>query len=190
MNRFLYTSSCLSLFLIPIISSAQENLTTILERGYSAQWFVCGPFESDLDQGIIEAVANAQVPLGRNDFMASRGGTKNVQPAHGLEVDKEDGIAIWLRTRAEDSVVDFSPFFKQADSGIAFAAFYADTPNEQSDVLSPLRPKDRRVDLQHGLAPSRSRNLHTRQCANRRRHIIHLDPRRYLCLANTRAAHN
>ena len=80
MNRFLYISSCLSLFLIPIISSAQENLTTILERGYPAQWFVCGPFESDLDQGIIEAVANAQVPLGRNDFMASRGGTKNVQP--------------------------------------------------------------------------------------------------------------
>ncbi|MFP6596025.1 MAG: hypothetical protein VCC01_01090 [Candidatus Hydrogenedentota bacterium] len=84
MTRFLYISSCLSLFLIPIISSAQENFTTILEREYPAQWFVCGPFESDLDQGIIEAVANAQVPLGRNDFMASRGGTKNVQPAHSI----------------------------------------------------------------------------------------------------------
>ena len=52
----------LSLSLLPLIAAAQEDLTTILQRGYPAQWFVCGPFESDLDQGIIEAVANAQAP--------------------------------------------------------------------------------------------------------------------------------
>ena len=138
MKRFTTILVYLLLLAIPLASVAQEKLTTILERGYPAQWLVCGPFESDLPQGIIEAVANGQVPLGRNDFMASRGGIKNVRPSHSLQVDKPDGIAIWLNTRSEDSTVDLSPFFKAADSGIAFAAFYAVTPNDQA-VLFDLQ---------------------------------------------------
>ena len=135
MNRFLPSLSYAILLLSCITATGQEDILTILERGYPAQWLVCGPFESDLEQGIVDAVANAQIPLGRNDFMASRGGINSIRPAHGLEVDQADSVAIWLQTRAEASTVDMAPFFTEVDSGVAFAAFYATSRSEQTVLI-------------------------------------------------------
>ena len=124
------------LFLITSTSVvAQEPLTTILDRGFPTQWYVCGPFESDLDEGIVQQVHSAQSPLGRNDFMSSQGGIRRVQPTHGLRILKESGEVNWLKTRATDSAIDLSPFVPEVDSGIAYAAFYATTPVQQAVLL-------------------------------------------------------
>jgi hypothetical protein len=68
--------------------------------------------------------------------MASLGGTEIVRPVRGLEVTKENGVAVWLSTRSDGSTVDLSPFFPQSDSGIAFAAFYANSLSEKTVLFN------------------------------------------------------
>ena len=131
----LYLSIIVTCFIACQGGFAQEPLTTILERGFPAQWYVCGPFDSDLENGIIDALKNDQSPLGRNDFMASEGGVTQVQPRHGQVILKEGGEATWLKTRASSSTIDLSPFFPKQESGIAFASFYATTLVEQAVLM-------------------------------------------------------
>lgn len=124
---------CILAAVHPVIALAQEDLDAILDRGYPSQWYVVGPFESDLDEGIVSAIANEQRALGRNDFMASVGGVLNLQPSTGLRVQKPNGSsATWIRIREEDSTLDLSPFFTDAEAGIAFAAFQSETPSPRT----------------------------------------------------------
>ena len=57
---------------MPVV--AQESLDVILNRGYVAQWLVCGPFQPDVDGGLVAAVKQGAAPLGQTDFMAPAGG--------------------------------------------------------------------------------------------------------------------
>ncbi|MFP6583655.1 MAG: glycoside hydrolase family 38 C-terminal domain-containing protein [Candidatus Hydrogenedentota bacterium] len=125
----LLTATILTSVLVQSVTAiAQEDLSTILDRGTPAIWYVCGPFESDLPNGILDAVTANQQPLGRFDFFSSQGGTSRFQPSHGLEIKTPSGKATWLRIRADEPTVDLSPFFAERDSGIAFAAFFAESP--------------------------------------------------------------
>ena len=103
---------------------AQEKLDSIFDRGYVAEWLVCGPFDPDVDAGIVSAVKNGDVPLGTTDFMKSIGGIARMKPKHVTKVTKPDGQAFWEETRLEDESLDLSPFFPDASEGISYAAFY------------------------------------------------------------------
>lgn len=109
-------------------SGAQEDLDTIAERGSPLIWYVCGPFESDLPEGILSAVQRGEKPLGRFDFFGTQGGTKRFRPSNGLQVTTASGTSTWLRTRSTEEQIDLGPFFANQDSGIAFASFIVNTP--------------------------------------------------------------
>lgn len=127
MKPLLATTILLSALVQSGTAVAQEDLSTILDRGTPAIWYVCGPFESDLPDGIVDALSTNQPPLGRFDFLSSQGGTSRFRPSHGLEIKTPSGKVTWLRTRTDEPTVDLSPFFAEQDSGIAFAAFFAES---------------------------------------------------------------
>ena len=123
-------------------ATAQESLRAILDRGYIAHWLVCGPFPSDVPGGLLAAVQNDTAVLGDTDFMTTAGGIARMRPEHLMRVrTPAGGEAIWQRAGATDSELDLKPFFPASPDGVAYAAFYTDTPQRANiylDVQSPL----------------------------------------------------
>ena len=120
---------------------AQEDAEAILERGYIAHWFACGPFPSDLPEGIVNAVSLGELPLGQVDYMEPLGGINQVLPQHRIAVNYEGGAALWQRAGSSDPTLDLNPFFSSSDEGVAYAAFFTTSKKRQLvmlDIQSPL----------------------------------------------------
>ncbi len=119
----------------------QDNLGAMLERGHVVDWLVCGPFASDLDEGILMAATAGRSPLGARDYMAPLGGVTSLRPRHLLSVANNGVEALWQRAAGDGPVFDLKPFFPEADVGVAYGAFYmqADGPTSvMFDLQSAL----------------------------------------------------
>lgn len=141
MRHSLYAALIGALLLAGPYSAAQEQLDTILERGYVAHWLVCGPFDSDKEGGIAGALERGEPPLGDKDFMEPIKGVAQMRPQHLVKVRKEGGESIWQRAGTADYSLNLAPFFPDAAEGVAYAGFYAETPDARTvlmDVQSPL----------------------------------------------------
>jgi|GEM_PF-6967376 len=99
-----------------------EPLNAMLERGFPRDWFVCGPFPSDLPEGIIRAAAGGMAALGSRDFMEPLGGVAMTRPIPLLAVERPQ--AVWQAARLDTPRLDFSSLFRGRDEGVAYAAFY------------------------------------------------------------------
>ena len=79
----------LSIILCFFSAYSQEPLADILQRGYISQWLVCGPFPSDLEKGIKNAIRNNGAPVGTRDFWTGKGGISQLlpQPAEKIQID-------------------------------------------------------------------------------------------------------
>ncbi|MDP7640299.1 MAG: hypothetical protein QGG73_11395 [Candidatus Hydrogenedentes bacterium] len=120
---------------------SQESVDTLLERGYVANWLVCGPFEPDAPGGIIAAVSDDRRPLGSKDYMAPEGGIARIRPQALMEIRSERKTTFWRRARANDALLDLSPFFSNDVEGVSYAAFYVEcgAPREMyADLQTPL----------------------------------------------------
>ncbi len=126
------------LLLCSVPAWGQESLSTVLDRGYVAEWMVCGPFRSDLAEGILSAISRDEVALGQQDYMSPIGGISRTRPVHRLEVRNEFGVGIWRAIRAYDTSLDLAPFFADQTEGVAFAAFYVNAVFSQ-DVYFDLQ---------------------------------------------------
>lgn len=141
MRHSLHATLIGALFLAVPFSAAQEQLDTILERGYIAHWLVCGPFDSDKEGGIAGALERGEAPLGDKDFMEPIKGVAQMRPQHLVKVKKDTGEALWQQAGTADYSLNLGPFFPDAAEGLAYAAFYAQTPDERTvfmDMQSPL----------------------------------------------------
>ncbi len=124
-----------------VSTESQESIDTLLERGYVANWLVCGPFVSDVPGGIIAAVSDNRRPLGSKDFMAPEGGIARIRPQAHMKIRSDRGIALWQQAGAEDASLDLSPFFPNDAEGVSYAGFYVncDGPREvYADLQTPL----------------------------------------------------
>ena len=139
---------CMAFVILPCLAmaallpaSAQESLDTILERGYIAHWLVCGPFEPDVEGGIVAALRRGEAPLGDRDYMAPVGGIARLRPKHLLAVAKEGEDALWQQAGTQDTSLDLAPFFPEASEGVSYAAFYTTAEGPRTayaDLQTPL----------------------------------------------------
>ena len=65
MKRFIF----LFVVIASLVAEGQETLDTILDRGYVAEWLVCGPFVGDVVGGIVGGVGAGTAPLGSMDYL-------------------------------------------------------------------------------------------------------------------------
>lgn len=140
---------CLALAFLLLMpcAGAQEPLATILDRGYVAHWLVCGPFPSDIGDGIAGALQRGAPALGSRDFMAPLGGISRTRPQHLLEVRTDSGEAIWQRAGTTDASLDLGPFFPDTAEGVSYAAFYAENDQERNVYVNLHTPLGARVWL-------------------------------------------
>ncbi len=126
-HRSGYIVTFLILLLVePFTAFTQENLQTIIERGYVRHWMVCGPFESDIPGGVRTAIESEVATLGDNDYMLSAGGVAVLRPQHLLRIPSGEGGVFWQRAGVQSASLDLAPFFPEEEEGVAFAAFYAE----------------------------------------------------------------
>lgn len=106
-----------------------EPLTGVLDRGFPREWFVCGPFPSDLPDGIIRAAAEGRAALGSRDFMEPLGGAALTRPIPLLAVGSPE--TVWQTGRLEGPQLDFSNLFRGREEGIVYGAFYVEAEAER-----------------------------------------------------------
>lgn len=133
--------------LVAVSVRAQESLDTILDRGYIAQWLVCGPFEPDAEGGILGAVKAGRPPLGSKDFMEPLGGVARIRPQHLTKVEGEKGVALWQLAGVQDSSLDLAPFFPDRNEGVSYAAFYVQSDVDERVYMDLQTPLGARVFL-------------------------------------------
>lgn len=129
-----FAAAALALFARP--ARAQEPLADLLARGHAVQWLVCGPFDTDLPEGVAAAAARGVYPVGDTDFMAPLGGILGLRPRHLLSIARPGGDAIWQRAGTEGPVLDLAPFFPGRAGGVAYAAFYVQADAPQAVALA------------------------------------------------------
>lgn len=121
---------------------APESVNTIVQRGHVAHWLVCGPFPADVPGGILAALKAGQPVLGTTDYMATVNGIARIRPQHLMRVPAPDGSeAIWQRAGTPAPELDLKPFFPSSPEGVAYAAFYANSPRASAiflDIQSPF----------------------------------------------------
>ncbi len=119
-----------------------EGLAPILERGYIAHWLVCGPFEPDVPGGVLAAIRDDAPALSDTDFMATNIPIARLRPRHLMRIPREGGEdALWQEAGTTGPELDLAPFFPDDVSGVAYAAFYVDSPILTQillDIESPL----------------------------------------------------
>ncbi|MBI2425904.1 MAG: hypothetical protein HYV27_23975 [Candidatus Hydrogenedentes bacterium] len=109
---------------VQAVGAAQESLDTLLLRGYVAHWLVCGPFASDLPNGILAAATGGTAALGATDYQTPAGGVARVRPQHLLAIPTPGGEAIWQEAGTQSRFLDLAPFFESSSEGVSYAAFY------------------------------------------------------------------
>ncbi len=145
LNPFLTCALLIAALCLSPPTEAQDNmegLGPIFERGYVAHWLVCGPFEPDVTGGILAAIRDDAAVLTDTDFMETRGGIARMRPDHLMRIPTADGgESIWQRAGTTGPELDLAPFFPGDPVGIAYAAFYVDSPSLTQillDLESPL----------------------------------------------------
>lgn len=121
---------------------SQETVNTIIDRGFVGHWLVCGPFKADVPGGILGAIQSNGPALSDTDFMSTTSGIARIRPQHLMRIPtQEGGEAIWQQAGTPESELDLKPFFPASPEGVAYAAFYANTPQPAAiflDIQSPL----------------------------------------------------
>lgn len=130
---------------LTVPATAQESLDDILARGYVSNWLVCGPFAPDVAGGVIQAAHLRQATLGDTDPMAPLGGMAQLRPRHLLAVPTAGAQAIWQNAGAQSPSLDLSPFFPDANEGMAFAAFYVQAQAGQQALFNLHTPFGARI---------------------------------------------
>ncbi len=131
-------------FYISFSANSQEPLPDILQRGHISQWLICGPFPSDLNQGIKNAVKNNEAPLGTKDFWSGKGGITQLlpQPNEKIEID---GIPYsWLPFPVKSPCIDFSSL-RPPDECIFFLSSYVQVPDDQVVYINLQTPLGARL---------------------------------------------
>ena len=122
-----FTIAC---FFLLFPAYPQEPLPDILQRGYISQWMICGPFPSDLEKGIKNAISNNQAPLGTRDFWAGKGGITQLLPQPGDKAQIDGITYTWLPFVVKNPRLDLHTL-RPPDECIYYLSAYVQVPEDQ-----------------------------------------------------------
>lgn len=127
------------LFSFPFLLYSQETLPDILQRGYISQWLICGPFPSDLNNGIKGAIRDKEAPLGTRDFFADNGGINQLLPKAGEKI-QAGGISYpWIPFTVKSPTIDLSTL-QPPEECIYFLSAYIQVPEDQIIYINLQTP--------------------------------------------------
>ncbi|MGC9052333.1 MAG: hypothetical protein ACP5KS_00465 [Candidatus Hydrogenedens sp.] len=123
----LLTIVCFFLF---FSAHTQEPLPDVLQRGYISQWMICGPFPSDLEKGIKNAIDKNEAPLGNRDFWIGKGGITQLLPQAGEKIQIDGITYTWLPFVVKNPRLDFHSL-QPPDECIYYLSAYVQVPEDQ-----------------------------------------------------------
>ncbi len=123
---------------------SQEPLPDTLQRGYISQWLVCGPFPSDLEKGIKNAIRNNEAPLGTRDFWEGKGGISQLLPQTGEKIQINGMNYTWLPFNVKSPRLDFQSL-NPPDECIYYLSAYVQVSDDQIIYINLQTPLGARL---------------------------------------------
>ncbi|MCX8066177.1 MAG: hypothetical protein N3G21_13590, partial [Candidatus Hydrogenedentes bacterium] len=129
------------------VALSQEPLEDILQRGYISQWLICGPFNTDMPEGIKNAVKNGQPPLGKRDYWENYGGITQILPQANVEHKIDNKNYNWYPISGNSHLIDLSQSTQNFDECIFFFASYFQAKEDKTLYINLQTPLGARVWL-------------------------------------------